>query len=180
MKKYITSDLHIGHANIMKFCPTTRPFRDVDHMNAEMRREWNVTVKPEDLVYILGDVTFMRPQPSVEYLRQLNGHKILIQGNHDQANLRDPAFRACFNEIHVYYETNHAGVKVCMFHYPIHFEWNKAHHGSVHFYGHCHGSKTGLEEYRARDVGFDATGKVVSDFDEMVADALTGMIPKHH
>lgn len=179
MKKYITSDLHIGHANIMKYCPKTRPFTDINHMNAEMMREWNATVTPNDLVYILGDVTFMRPGPSAEYVCQLNGHKILIQGNHDHANLRDPDFRACFDEVHVYYEMNHAGVKVCMFHYPI-AEWNKCHHGSVHFYGHVHSSPTGLEQWRAMDVGYDATGRVVCDLDQMVQEAVKRPARPHH
>jgi hypothetical protein len=39
---------------------------------------------------------------------------------------------------------------------------------------------TGLEKYRARDVAFDATGKVVSNFDDMIADALKGEIKSHH
>jgi hypothetical protein len=54
------------------------------------------------------------------------------------------------------------------------------HRGSVHFYGHVHGDKTGLEKYRARDAGFDATGKVVSSLDDMIVDALKGEIKPHH
>jgi hypothetical protein len=37
-----------------------------------------------------------------------------------------------------------------------------------------------MEQYRARDVAFDATGRVVSDFDLMVQDALRGEIRPHH
>jgi hypothetical protein len=37
-----------------------------------------------------------------------------------------------------------------------------------------------MEKYRARDVAFDATGRVVSDFDMMVKDALKGEIRSHH
>ena len=60
MKKWITSDLHFGHANIMKFCPVTRAgFRDVDHMNECMIEEWNQSVAPEAEVFILGDVAFL-------------------------------------------------------------------------------------------------------------------------
>jgi hypothetical protein len=66
-----------------------------------------------------------------------------------------------------------------MFHYPIH-EWDQMHRGAVHFYGHVHGGHTGLERYRARDVAFDATGCVVSNFDYMITDALKGEIRAHH
>ena len=52
--------------------------------------------------------------------------------------------------------------------------------GAVHFYGHVHGKPTGLEQYRARDAAFDATGRVVSDLDVMIADALKGQIREHH
>jgi hypothetical protein len=68
---------------------------------------------------------------------------------------------------------------VILFHYPI-WEWDQMHRGSVQFFGHVHGGPNGLEKYRARDVGFDATGRVVSDLDEMIADALRGEIRKHH
>ena len=54
------------------------------------------------------------------------------------------------------------------------------HHGSVHFHGHVHGDVTGLEKYRARDAGFDATGNVVTLMDDLVNDALKGEVRGHH
>ena len=53
-------------------------------------------------------------------------------------------------------------------------------HGSIQFYGHVHGGKTGLEQYRARDVAMDATGRIVSRLDDMIRDALKGEIRAHH
>lgn len=180
-KTWITSDCHFGHTNIMKFCPETRGrFTDVSHMNETMIAEWNESVAPEDTVYILGDFAFLPAQKAVAVLHRLNGSKILIEGNHDRKLLKDPAFRACFTEVHKYHSFHYHQQMIVMFHYPIHYEWDQAHRGSVHFYGHVHGKKTGLEEYRARDVGMDATGKVVTLFDEILADALTGILPNHH
>ncbi len=180
MKTYITSDLHFGHANIQKFCPATRSrFADVEHMNETMIREWNETVKPEDTVYILGDVAFLPAPKAVAIMQRLNGNKILVEGNHDRKLLNDPAFRACFKEVHKYLDVVHNGVRVCMFHFPI-YEWDQMHRGAVHFYGHVHGKPTGMEKFRARDVAFDATNRVVSDFDEMIQDALRGEIKSHH
>ena len=180
MKKWITSDLHFGHANIMKFCPVTRyGFTDVDHMNESMIAEWNKSVAPEDEVFILGDVAFLSADKAVAIMDRLNGSKILVAGNHDVKLLKDEDFRNCFKEIHQYLRYNHNGQLVIMFHYPIH-EWDQMHRGAVHFYGHVHGGTTGLEKYRARDVAFDATGRVVSDFDAMIADALQGEIRAHH
>lgn len=180
MKIYVTSDLHFGHANIMKFCPKTRGhFTDVQHMNEEMIRMWNEVVEPGDLVYFLGDVAFLPSAEAAKILNRLHGDKILIEGNHDVKALKDPVFSRCFKEIHKYYEYNHNGVKVVMFHFPI-LEWNQMHRGSVCLHGHLHGSPSGMEQFRIRDVAFDATGKIVSLLDDIVADALTGQIKAHH
>jgi calcineurin-like phosphoesterase family protein len=180
MKNWITSDLHFGHANIMKFCPVTRAgYRDVDHMNASMIQEWNKSVSIEDTTYILGDFAFLPSAKAVGILKQLNGNKILIEGNHDNKLMNDPVFRSCFVETHKYLRMVHNGQMVIMFHYPI-YEWDQMHRGAVHFYGHVHGAKTGLEKYRARDVAFDATGRVVSSLDDMIADAVRGEIRAHH
>jgi calcineurin-like phosphoesterase family protein len=57
MKTWVTSDLHWGHQNIMKFCPESRArFKnDLAYMNEAMVQEWNELIAPEDLVYILGE-----------------------------------------------------------------------------------------------------------------------------
>lgn len=178
MKTYITSDLHFGHANILKFNPATRQYKDVDHMNAEMIREWNETVRPDDLVYILGDVAFCNANKATGIVRSLNGRKILVAGNHDSKLIKDAGFAACFEQIHQYLTINYNGTRVSMFHYPIH-EWDQCHRGAVHFHGHVHGKPTGLEEYRVRDAGMDATGRVVSLIDDMIKDALKGAIKQH-
>jgi calcineurin-like phosphoesterase family protein len=181
MRTFITSDLHWGHKNIMKFCPQSRArFRDdVDYMNEAMVREWNEIVEPEDLVYILGDVAFLPAVKAAEFMRRCNGRKILVQGNHDRKTLNDPVFRSCFEEIHHYLDINYNGTKICMFHYPI-AEWDQMHRGAVHFHGHLHGGVSGLEKYRARDMGMDATGFIVVEMERAIADAMKGEIKGHH
>ena len=178
MKTFITSDLHFDHRGIMGFCPETRPYKDVDHMNSEMIREFNLKVGPNDLTYFLGDIAFCQAQKAAGFMRALNGRKILIQGNHDSKTVKDISFRSCFEEIHQYLEINYAGSKICMFHYPI-SEWNQCHRGSIHLYGHLHQNASGLERWRARNVGFDCTGQVVSLLDDIVVDALKGEVKKH-
>ena len=180
MKTYITSDLHFGHTNIQKFCPKTRGhFHDVNHMNEEMIKQWNSIVSPEDQVFILGDVAFLPSKDAIAILRRLNGSKILIEGNHDRKLLNDPGFRKEFKEIHQYLRYIHDGQVICMFHFPI-LEWDQMHRGSLHFYGHLHGNKSGLEQFRARAASFDATGNVVTLIDDLIADALKGDIKGHH
>jgi len=180
MKTFITSDLHFGHKNIMKFCPKTRGhYTDTDVMREDMIRIWNDNVGPDDLTYILGDVAFLPAAEAVKIMRRLNGRNILVEGNHDRKMLNDPVFRSCFEEVHKYLWITYEGTQVIMFHFPI-LEWDQMHRGAVHFYGHVHGKPTGLEQYRARDVAYDATGQVVWLMEDAIADALKGEIKGHH
>jgi len=179
MKTYITSDLHIGHANIIKFCPKTRPYRNVQEMDNSMRNDWNTLIQPEDLVYILGDVAFNNGARAAQYVQSLNGRKILIEGNHDYKNLRDTAFRACFEQVHKYHELRYNGEIIVMFHYPI-AEWNRCHHGSIHFHGHCHGSSLEIHQWRAMDAGVDSTGRIAVTMDELITEALKKPSRGHH
>jgi calcineurin-like phosphoesterase family protein len=175
---WVTSDLHFGHANILKFNPATRQFRDVEHMNESMIHMWNAVVQPNDLVYILGDVAFTNPKKATEIVSRLMGRKVLIEGNHDRKLLKDAAFRACFESVHQYLTVKYKDYRIAMFHYPIH-EWDQCHRGAIHLHGHVHGKKTGLEHYRVRDAGLDAHGKIVISLDEICADAARGEIKVH-
>jgi hypothetical protein len=180
MNTWVTSDLHFGHNNIMKFCPITRArYNDVSHMNEMMIKEWNDIVKPGDLVYILGDVAFMSGSDAGRIMNRLNGDKILIEGNHDRKTLMDTTFRNAFKEVHKYLWMTYNGTQVIMFHYPI-AEWDQMHRGSVHFHGHLHGGTSGMEQFRCIDVGMDSTGCIVISMEDAIAKALKGQIKGHH
>lgn len=165
----------------MSFCPQSRArFRnDVNYMNEQMVSEWNSIVQSEDLVYILGDVAFLPAQKAAEYMNRCNGTKILVEGNHDRKALNDPTFRRCFKEVHKYLDINYGGHKIIMCHYPF-SEWDQMHRGSINFHGHLHGGSSGMEEYRSRDMGMDATGMIVVEMERAISDALTGKIKSHH
>jgi calcineurin-like phosphoesterase family protein len=83
---YFTSDLHINHSNIISLC--NRPYGNVEAMNEDIMTIWNNIVKPNDTVYMLGDMFFHNKLSSRayinDYITRLNGRKILIQGNHDR------------------------------------------------------------------------------------------------
>ncbi len=82
MTTWFTSDTHFGHENIIKYCD--RPFGSVDEMNKTIIRNWNSYVAPEDIVYHLGDVALGQITDSLNCVSALNGHKILVLGNHDR------------------------------------------------------------------------------------------------
>ena len=81
---WFTSDLHISHANICAL--SDRPFDSVDEMNANIVEWWNKIVRPEDVVYILGDLCMGKMDDSLPIAGQLRGHKILVPGNHDRCH----------------------------------------------------------------------------------------------
>ena len=78
-RRFFTSDHHFSHDNIRVFCE--RPFQSVDAMDLYMINAWNVKVQPEDIVFHCGDFAWAN---GWKLIRALNGHIILIKGNHDQ------------------------------------------------------------------------------------------------
>jgi predicted phosphohydrolase len=80
--EWVTSDTHFGHAAIIKYC--NRPFKDAKHMDNEIIKRWNRVVKQDDTVYHLGDFALTAKKVKIKILNQLNGHKVLILGNHDK------------------------------------------------------------------------------------------------
>jgi len=97
-KIWLISDTHFDHANIIKYC--ARPFADVKEMNKVLVRNWNKTVKNNDIVYFLGDMTgpycsrrlpcYMISYWTSEkvncWMRKLKGNIIFIRGNHENEN----------------------------------------------------------------------------------------------
>lgn len=82
-KIFLTSDLHINHANILKYEPESRPFETIEEMNEAIINNWNSVISEEDTVYILGDF-FMGKWTEIEkILPRFKGKIILIRGNHD-------------------------------------------------------------------------------------------------
>lgn len=79
--RWFTSDLHLYHGNILKYCPM-RPYATVEEMNEMLVLNWNALVKPDDIIYCLGDFS-MTIKPVETFTSRLNGYKILIHGNHD-------------------------------------------------------------------------------------------------
>ncbi len=82
MTTWFTSDLHLGHANIIRYC--ARPFADVAAMNAGLIERWNTTVSPADTVWVLGDVAMGHIADSLQLVGHFHGTKHLVTGNHDR------------------------------------------------------------------------------------------------
>lgn len=156
-KIFVTSDLHFGHKNILKFNPETRPYDNIEEHDEALIDNWNSVVGPNDVVWNLGDLSFHRNfNKTLDILGRLNGKHHLILGNHDQL-LRKQRFREEAEKhlasISDYHELRINKQKICMSHYSMRV-WNCMHHGALMLFGHSHGSLPGVG--RQMDVGIDA------------------------
>ena len=173
-KVFVSSDHHFQHRNIIKYCPLSRgqfmknDYPDIDGMNRAIIERHNEIVGEDDLTYFLGDFAFCSPEQAMKYMARMNGKKILVHGNHDRKLVSSDVFRdssireaagliddAPYMTIKHKHPENGQSYDVVLFHFPIHYEWDGSHRGSIHLHGHCHGEKTGMEKYRVYDVGVD-------------------------
>jgi len=136
MQFWFTSDYHLGHANIIKYC--NRPFRDVQQMNETIIRNHNARVKPEDIVFHLGDFCFKNtmngkpgegvPISAREWESKLNGKIIHIRGNHDRNN----SIKSIIQGILI----KHCGKEIYLVHNPENFNPKY----KINLVGHVHDS----------------------------------------
>ena len=90
---YLTADPHWGHEGVCRFMRNDgvtklRPWDNAAEMNEAMIKNWNETVRPNDKIYVLGDVA-MNKNAFHAVMPRLNGDKILIKGNHDILKLEE-------------------------------------------------------------------------------------------
>ena len=179
---WFTSDLHLGHANIIKHC--SRPFAETGRMDAALISAINARVLLGDTLYILGDFSKAN---SIDAARAYRNRIVcrdvrLVRGNHDKhfADGESP-----FEEELDYVELTHKGQRLCCMHYPL-LSWHGMERGSIMLHGHIHADKTynsgnlkaGVFRY---DVGVDANGYAPVSIDEVVR-FFEGAEPrgKHH
>jgi calcineurin-like phosphoesterase family protein len=76
---YLFADPHFGHLNMAK----RRGFNTVEEHDNYIIERWNSTVRKNDKVYLLGDIT-MESNKSYHLLKKLKGNIIVVGGNHDK------------------------------------------------------------------------------------------------
>jgi len=133
MNIFFSSDFHINHKNIIKYC--NRPFSDVETMNSTIINRCNERVKEDDLLFFLGDFIFKsgsgrgegEPYKAIDYKKLINCKNIVwCGGNHDRNNtLKTPIKKIIIN---------HGGRDICLVHNPLHIDWNY----NFHITGHVH------------------------------------------
>lgn len=163
MNFYI-ADCHFGHKNILRF--DNRPFADLHQMEEVMVMLWNATVRKGDTVYILGDFCWGKADEWLRIIRQLNGIKVLIIGNHDLSTF--PAeLKNQFADITPFKEIvdngkDNSGRKVLLSHYPMPF-YKRANNDKYYMLcGHVHNTAENqileqlIQEFRSNSTSFSS------------------------
>lgn len=191
MTIYVTSDLHLGHKNILEYQPNRRVMFDRDlSMDVPVpgierhdqliidRLRHNLT--RHDTLYILGDFSLTSAAHRLDLLAELSHigcQYNIIHGNHDgglsSAIAKSHTITHYFHELPKLHDMSHRGMKVWMCHYPLE-TWpgcreNDPYPLSVMLHGHSHGHSTPRKG--RLDVGWDVHNRIIT-LDEAIAMAL--------
>lgn len=151
---YFSSDYHFNHDR--EFVYQARGFPNIEEMNETIIQRHNEIVKPEDIVYVLGDLCLgggseEMLQKNKELIERLNGTLYIIRGNHDSDN-RCKMYRSCKNvkQVTAAMYLNYSGYHFYLSHYPTltgNLEKESLKQMTLNIYGHTH-QKTNFYEDR--------------------------------
>lgn len=135
---WFCSDHHFFHNKEFIYKP--RCENSVEEMNESIIKMHNFFVKPEDTVYMLGDVGLNgTPEEILDCVRKLNGKKYLCIGNHDSdKRLEVYAASGLFEDIQMAYRIKYKKKTFILSHYPTivsNFEEDKP---IYNIHGHLH------------------------------------------
>lgn len=175
---FFTSDPHFGHTNMVRGTSSwdggTRDFDTVEEHDNFLLERINERVKCNDILFILGDLTFKGYktkdiEPVKEYIRKINCKNIyFIYGNHDEVIENSPELQKMFTAVNYYMDVTIKLIepnkptlkyKFDLSHYSKR-TWTGLYSGAMMLYGHSHNM---LEEYvnkfgehlKTMDVGVD-------------------------
>lgn len=139
MNIFLIADLHVGHTNCLTFKTNEgtplRPYSTVEEMDAALEANWNSVVRPQDKVYVLGDLVMHKR--NLPFFDRVVGEKVLIKGNHDIEKLS--AYTPYFKDIRACHQLD----KFILTHIPIHPQSLSRWKGNIH--GHLHSNKVMLD-----------------------------------
>jgi calcineurin-like phosphoesterase family protein len=199
MEYFLTSDWHLRHQNILKHSRRLQFMSEEerrvltqgspqeierlkisressDRMNDHIIDQSNNLVGPDDVLWMLGDFVWAKPEQYVQtcrfYLNRIKCRNVyLVWGNHDpsvwQYRVRQEAsklFKGTYDKI----TTKIQGRTVVLNHEAMAI-WDKRHHGSIHCYGHSHSNaEQWLDEIMpgrfSMDIGIDNAFKLLGEY----------------
>lgn len=154
-KKWIISDLHLGHKNILKYSSSFRGGTTSEEHDKWLIDQINSKVKKGDLLYILGDVAFC--SESLKLVKKIKGMKILVRGNHDILSTQE--YLEYFQQVYGLWK--HKGT-FWLSHAPIHPAELR---GCLNIHGHVH--QNSIQDDRYINACVEMTYGVPQSLDEL-------------
>lgn len=139
---YYISDTHFLHENIIRHDANNgcRKFSSIEEHDDLIILNINKVVTPKDNLYFLGDISWGKPDETVELLNKINCHNLFaIRGNHDRV-LKDGKVKKLFQGIYDIKQIEDNGRQVILCHFPL-MMWSGQHRGVCHLYAHLHNTK---------------------------------------
>jgi calcineurin-like phosphoesterase family protein len=78
---WLISDTHFFHENIGQYCSRPDGWQDL------IVKSWNLWIRPDDIVFHLGDLALGKKEYAEALIPQLNGKLYLMRGNHDRRSI---------------------------------------------------------------------------------------------
>lgn len=183
---WFTGDWHLGHEAVIYYAH--RPFSNVKEMDDTILDNCRNLIKKHDFLYINGDVSFYKPEKTVELLKTIPGHKVLAWGNHAKHLKLNQEFLKLFERIGDILElrigdpdAKPKGSRFIVFCHYAFKTWNRSHHGSWNLHGHSHGSLADDPHALQLDVGVDCWNYRPVSYDEIKAKMATKVfVPIDH
>ena len=141
MNVYFIADTHQGHN--ADFIVKNNGFNTIEEYDEAIIDGINYRAKADDMLYILGDVSWKDP---IGFLNKLRCKRVrIIRGNHDATLYKNkhllPETTVLLDDITM---INVEGQDIVLCHYPM-ISWNKSHWGSWLLYGHVHNKELPLK-----------------------------------
>jgi len=159
---FFTSDYHEKHINLCRGTSNwpdktgCRDFDTLEQMSDAVVAGHNKLVKPNDIVFNLGDIIFGDKTKLPEFLAKLSCKNIyFLMGNHDDWMNKESWAKELFIKVWSFgAEVSINGKLFVLNHYPLKV-WRDNNKGSIHLFGHTHSSLPDDPHARSLDVGVD-------------------------
>lgn len=162
-----------------------RGFSSIEEHDEIIIENWNKVVKPEDIVFLLGDTMLNNNDKGIECLNKLNGFIWFIRGNHDSGERIYRIYHECpyirfleggsENFCAVAAVEKFHGYNVYLSHYPTYTSYieNMAplKNHLLNFHGHTHSKDKFYQDIPFMyNVALDAHNNAPVSFDEIISD----------
>jgi calcineurin-like phosphoesterase family protein len=156
---WVISDTHLGHANILRYCPWRQTWADdVEEHNQKIVSAWQELVGPDDWILHLGDFALCDRAGLASFRSQLPGRICLVLGNHDRS--KKAMIESGFDLVVRRGRFAFDGREVFARHDPGQVTMEEADGAERILHGHCHGNpRRGIEaelDARMVDCSLDA------------------------